>query len=124
MDHRGKPISLFESGAIMLYLAGKTGRFLGSSERDRYEVLQWLMFQMGGFGPMLGQATTSALRPEPIGYAIDRYTKEAKRLYGVLETRLASSPSWLRALHHCRHRLLGLAASHANQGVDLSDFHR
>ncbi|MFM1927948.1 MAG: hypothetical protein RIR28_531, partial [Pseudomonadota bacterium] len=97
---QGRPISLFESGAIMLYLAGKTGRFLGSSERDRYEVLQWLMFQMGGFGPMLGQAHHFRLyAPEPIDYAIDRYTKEAKRLYGVLETRLAKQP-FLAAGHY------------------------
>jgi GSH-dependent disulfide-bond oxidoreductase len=121
---QGKPISLFESGAIMLYLAGKTGRFLGNSERDRYEVLQWLMFQMGGFGPMLGQAHHFRLyAPEPIGYAIDRYTNEAKRLYGVLETRLAEQP-YLAAGRYTIADIAcwAWAASHANQGVDLQDF--
>ena len=85
----GQPISLFESGAILLYLAGKTGRFLPDSTRGKYEVLQWLMFQMGGVGPMFGQ-THHFLRfaPERLDYAIGRYTKETARLYGVLNTRL------------------------------------
>lgn len=91
----GEPITLFESGAILLYLAGKTGRFLPPGDRGRYEVLQWLMFQMGGVGPMLGQNHHFRLyAPEKIPYAIDRYTNEAKRLYGVIERRLATSP-WL-----------------------------
>ncbi|MBB6563098.1 GST-like protein [Acidovorax soli] len=91
----GQPITLFESGAILLYLAGKTGRFLPPDDRGRYEVLQWLMFQMGGVGPMLGQNHHFRLyAPEKIPYAIDRYTNEAKRLYGVIERRLATSP-WL-----------------------------
>jgi len=80
----GQPIALFESGAILLYLAGKTGRFLPPGDRGRYEVLQWLMFQMGGVGPMLGQNHHFRLyAPEKIPYAIDRYTNEARRLYGV-----------------------------------------
>jgi GST-like protein len=88
----GKPISLFESGAILLYLAGKTGRFLPADTRGKYEVLQWLMFQMGGVGPMLGQAHHFRIyAPEKIEYAVDRYTNEAKRLYGVMNTRLAKS---------------------------------
>jgi GSH-dependent disulfide-bond oxidoreductase len=86
----GKPISLFESGAILLYLAGKTGQLLPKSTRGKYEVLQWLMFQMGGVGPMLGQAHHFRIyAPEKIGYAIDRYTNEAKRLYGVMNRQLA-----------------------------------
>ena len=81
----GQPISLFESGAILLYLASKTGRFLPSGVRERYDVLQWLMFQMGGLGPMLGQAHHFRIyAPEKIDYAVNRYTQEAKRLYGVL----------------------------------------
>ena len=89
----GKPISLFESGAILVYLAGKTGRFLPRGDRQRYEVLQWLMFQMGGVGPMLGQAHHFRVyAPEKIQYAIDRYTNEAKRLYNVIDKRLARSP--------------------------------
>jgi len=88
----GKPISLFESGAILLYLASKTGRFLPQDVAGRYDVLQWLMFQMGGVGPMLGQAHHFRIyAPEKIEYAIDRYTNEAKRLYGVMDKRLAKS---------------------------------
>ncbi|SDD87659.1 GST-like protein [Variovorax sp. CF079] len=87
----GKPISLFESGAILVYLAGKTGQFLPEGERARYEVLQWLMFQMGGVGPMLGQAHHFRMyAPEKIAYAIDRYSNEARRLYGVIDKQLAS----------------------------------
>jgi GST-like protein len=86
----GKPISLFESGAILLYLAGKTGRFLPADVRAKYEVLQWLMFQMGGVGPMLGQAHHFRIyAPEKLAYAIERYTNEAKRLYGVMNRQLA-----------------------------------
>ena len=88
----GAPISVFESGAILLYLAGKTGRFLPEGTRQRYEVLQWLMFQMGGLGPMLGQAHHFRIyAPEKVPYAIERYSNEAKRLYGVLDRRLAKS---------------------------------
>jgi GST-like protein len=91
----GEPISLFESGAILVYLAAKTGRFLPPGDRARYEVLQWLMFQMGGVGPMLGQAHHFRLyAPEKIPYAVDRYSNEAKRLYQVIDKRLAASP-WL-----------------------------
>jgi GST-like protein len=88
----GRPIALFESGAILLYLAGKTGRFLPESTRGKYEVLQWLMFQMGGVGPMLGQTHHFRIyAPEKIPYAIERYSNEAKRLYGVMNKRLAKS---------------------------------
>ena len=88
----GQPISLFESGAILLYLAGKTGRFLPQATSAKYEVLQWLMFQMGGVGPMLGQAHHFRIyAPEKVPYAIERYTNEAKRLYGVMDKRLAQS---------------------------------
>jgi GST-like protein len=120
----GEPISLFESGAILLYLSGKTGKFLPDGVTARYEVLQWLMFQMGGVGPMLGQAHHFRIyAPEKIGYAIDRYTNEAKRLYGVMDKRLSKSKyigggsfsiadiavfPWLR--------------SWKNQGIDWSDF--
>ena len=91
----GRPISLFESGAILVYLASKTGRFLPKSDRKKFEVLEWLMFQMGGVGPMLGQTHHFRLyAPEKIEYAIDRYTNEAKRLYGVMDKRLSRS-EWL-----------------------------
>jgi GST-like protein len=86
----GQAIRLFESGAILLYLADKTGRFIPSNPRDRYTVVQWLMFQMGGVGPMLGQAHHfRQYAPEQIPYAIDRYTNEATRLYRVLDKQLA-----------------------------------
>src|SRR6478735_7129644 len=89
----GQPISLFESGAILVYLAGKTGRFLPAGDRARFEVLQWLMFQMGGVGPMLGQAHHFRIyAPEKIAYAVDRYTNEAKRLYGVIDKQLSKHP--------------------------------
>jgi GST-like protein len=89
----GKPISMFESGAILLYLAGKTGKFLPSSVRGKYDALQWLMFQMGGVGPMIGQAH-HFLRaaPEKVPYGMERYSKETRRLYGVLDRHLAKTP--------------------------------
>ena len=88
----GEPISIFESGAILLYLAAKTGRFLPQGLRERYATMEWLMFQMGGVGPMLGQAHHFRLyAPEKIPYAVDRYGNEAKRLYGVIDKRLAAS---------------------------------
>ena len=91
----GKPYSLFESGAILLYLADKSGRFLPAKKTERFEVIQWLMFQMGGVGPMFGQ-THHFLRaaPEPVPYAIERYSKETRRLYGVLDKHLAGR-QWL-----------------------------
>ncbi len=120
----GQPISLFESGAILLYLAGKTGRLLPADTRGKYEVLQWLMFQMGGVGPMLGQAHHFRIyAPEKLPYAIERYTNEARRLYGVLNKRLAHTTyvgghdysiadiavfPWLR--------------SWKNQGVEMADY--
>jgi GST-like protein len=120
----GEPYSMFESGAILLYLAGKTGRFLPQDVRGKYDTLQWLMFQMGGVGPMLGQTHHFRVyAPEKIGYAIERYTNEARRLYGVMDRRLAKSTyiagpeytiadmaiyPWLR--------------SWKNQGIDWNDF--
>lgn len=88
----GEPISLFESGAILVYLAEKTGQFLSSDPVTRYKTLQWLMFQMGGVGPMFGQAHHFIkYAPERIDYAVDRYHNEAKRLYNVLDRRLEAS---------------------------------
>jgi GST-like protein len=86
----GKAISVFESGAILLYLAGKTGKFIPKDLRGQVEVLEWLMWQMGGLGPMLGQNHHFRhYAPEKIPYSIERYTKETSRLYGVLNKRLA-----------------------------------
>jgi GST-like protein len=89
----GRPVSVFESGAILIYLAEKTGKLLAVEPRARLQVLEWLMFQMGGVGPMFGQAH-HFLRaaPEQIPYAIERYAKEVRRLYGVMDKRLGASP--------------------------------
>ena len=85
----GKPYAMMESGAILIYLAGKTGKLLPQSTRGKYDALQWLMFQMGGVGPTFGQVH-HFLRSakEMVPYAIERYTKETRRLYGVLNDRL------------------------------------
>jgi len=88
----GKPISMFESGAMLIYLASKSGRFLPEDLAKKWSTLSWLMFQMGGVGPMLGQAHHFlGYAPEKIPYAMDRYKNEANRLYGVIERRLAES---------------------------------
>lgn len=88
----GKPYSLFESGAMLMYLAEKTGQFMPTEMAERYTVIQWLMFQMGGVGPMFGQAHHFLhYAPEDIEYAQDRYRNEAGRLYGVMDRRLAES---------------------------------
>ena len=84
----GKPLKLFESGAILMYLAEKTGKFLPQEMAKRYEVIQWLMFQMGGVGPMFGQANYFYRLEEKVPFAIERYYKEAIRLYKVLEQTL------------------------------------
>jgi GST-like protein len=95
VDHdgpNGKSISLFESGAILIYLAGKTGKFLPLDLHQRYAALQWLMWQMGGIGPMFGQANHfRAYSVEKITYAVDRYTNEANRLTSVMDKRLAAA---------------------------------
>ena len=89
---KGKPMALFESGAILIYLAEKTGKLLAPKGNARYSAVAWLMFQMGSIGPMLGQAHHfRAYAPEKIPYAIERYTNEAKRLYGVLDRRLGEA---------------------------------
>jgi GST-like protein len=85
----GQPLNVFESGAILMYLAEKTGRFLPPAGPERYAVMQWLMFQMGGVGPMFGQAHHFLrFAPAPVPYAMERYRKETARLYGVLDKRL------------------------------------
>ena len=89
----GEPVSVFESGAILHYLAEKTGSFLPSDTRGRAEAMQWLFWQMGGLGPMAGQAGHFRIyAPEPVPYGIDRYTREVTRLYGVMDKRLADRP--------------------------------
>ena len=120
----GEPISLFESGAILLYLAAKTGRFLADSTRGKHEVMQWLMFQMGGVGPMLGQAHHFRIyAPQKIDYAIERYTNEAKRLYGVLDKRLAKSKYVAGPAYSIADiSIFPWLRSWKNQGIDWNDF--
>ena len=119
----GKPISLFESGAILIYLAEKTGKFLPKDQRGRYEVIQWLMFQMGGIGPMLGQVHHfRAYAPEPIPYAIDRYTKEAGRLYGVVDRRLADRPFIAGDYSIADMAIFPWLRSWERQGVNIADY--
>ena len=120
----GKPISLFESGAILLYFAAKTGRFLPADPRGRYATLEWLMFQMGGVGPMLGQAHHFRMyAPEKIPYAIDRYSNEAKRLYGVLDTRLASNAFVAGSEYTIADiAIFPWLRSWKNQGIELDEF--
>ncbi|HEX4944425.1 MAG TPA: glutathione binding-like protein [Usitatibacteraceae bacterium] len=127
VDHEpadgGKPLSVFESGAILLYLAGKTGKFIPKDLRGQVEALEWLMWQMGGLGPMLGQNHHFAVyAPEKIPYAIDRYVKETNRLYGVLDKRLAGRDFILG-----RHYSIADMAAYPwiipeRQGQDLADF--
>ena len=88
----GKPFTLFESAAILMYLAEKSGKFWPQDMRKRYEVVQWLMFQMGGVGPMFGQANFFFRLQEKVPYAIERFRKEALRLYGVLDKELGQRP--------------------------------
>jgi GST-like protein len=120
----GAPMTLFESGAILVYLASKVGRFMPESARGKYDMLQWLMFQMGGIGPMLGQAHHFRIyAPEPIAYAVDRYTREANRLYGVLDRQL-SAHSWVAADEYtiADIAIFPWLRSHKNQGVDLDAY--
>lgn len=120
----GEPITLIESGAILLYLSGKTGKLLPQDIRSRLDAMQWLMFQMGSVGPMLGQAHHFLrFAPEVIPYAIDRYSKEVLRIYGVINTRLAGR-SWLAGDEYSIADIATYPwlARHDWQGVDLKRF--
>ena len=119
----GKPISIFESGAMMLYLARKFGKFLPSDERGRVEVEQWLMWQMGGFGPMLGQNHHFATyAPEKIDYAIKRYRDETHRLYGVLNKALEGKEFVAGDYSIADMAIVGWAVPHERQNIDLDEF--
>jgi GSH-dependent disulfide-bond oxidoreductase len=119
----GKPISLFESGAILLYLSGKTGRFLPKDVRAKYVALQWLMFQMGSVGPMFGQAHHFRnYTQEKIEYAIKRYTREANRLYGVMDKRLSKVEYFAGEYSIADIAIFPWTRSHANQGVNLDEY--
>ena len=119
----GEPIEVFESGAILLYLAEKTGQFIPSDDRGRLGVIQWLMFQMGGAGPMLGQAHHfRQYAPEKIPYAIERYTKEASRLYSVLDKRLAEVSYVAGEYSIADMAIFPWIVPHERQGQDLKDY--
>jgi len=119
----GKPLTLFESGAILLYLGEKTGQFLPQTPRDRYTVIQWLMFQMGGVGPMLGQAHHfRQYAPEQIPYAITRYTNEATRLYRVLDHQLSQTPYIAGDYSIADMAIFPWIVPYKNQGQDLEDY--
>ena len=127
VDHEpadgGAPISVFESGAILQYLAEKTGRFLPSDVRARTEVMQWLFWQMGGLGPMLGQNHHfKVYAPEPLPYAIERYVKETTRLYNVLNRRLADRDFVAGAYSIADMACYPWIVPYERQGQDLDDF--
>jgi len=119
----GAPISIFESGAILQYLGRKFGQFYPSDERGRVEVDQWLMWQMGGLGPMCGQAHHfRQYAPEQVPYAIDRYTNEVNRLYGVMNKRLADRDFLAGDYSIADMACVGWIRPYARQGQDLNDF--
>jgi GSH-dependent disulfide-bond oxidoreductase len=127
VDHEpadgGAPISVFESGAILQYLAEKTGRFLPADPRGRVEVTQWLFWQMGGLGPMAGQNHHfSQYAPQRIPYATDRYVKETNRLYGVLNKRLADRPFVAGTYSIADMAAYPWIVPHKNQGQRVEDF--
>lgn len=120
----GKPISVFETGAILIYLAQKTGKFLPTDPRKFTDTMQWLMWQMGGLGPMLGQAHHfRRFAPETIPYAVDRYTNETARLYGVLDRQVAAT-GWLAAGEYTIADIASFPwiARHEWHGQKLEDF--
>jgi GST-like protein len=127
VDHdpadEGESLSVFESGTILMYLARKTGRFLAADGRDRVEALEWLFWQVGGFGPMLGQNHHfNSYAPEPVPYAIKRYTEETRRLYGVLDKRLAGRECVAGDYSIADMAIYPWVVPHEKQQMDLADF--
>ena len=118
----GKPLKLFESGAILMYLAEKTGKFLPQEMAKRYEVIQWLMFQMGGVGPMFGQANYFYRLEEKVPFAIERYYKEAIRLYKVLEQTLGRRDYLAREYSIADIATYPWVGRHDGHNVKLEDF--
>jgi len=127
VDHDGpggEPISVFESGAILIYLAEKTGRFLPVERRARVQVLEWLMWQMGGFGPMPGQVHhfLGVSDPQDQRYGLERYSKETHRLYGVMNKRLGAQEFFAGELSIADFAILGWAWRHERHKVDLAAY--
>ena len=119
----GEKLAVFESGAILFYLAEKTGKFLPAEPRARADVMQWLFWQVGGFGPMLGQAHHfRAYAPNPVDYAIDRYTNESRRLYQVLDRRLDGREFVAGAYSIADMSIFPWCRLHGRQGQKLEDF--
>jgi GST-like protein len=119
----GKPMAMMESGAILIYLAGKTGKFLPKSARGKYAALQWLMFQMGGVGPMFGQAHHfMRAKKDDIPYGSERYGNEAKRLYGVMDRHLASAQFFAKEYSIADMAIYPWVARHEWHRVDLGAF--
>ncbi|RYX92106.1 MAG: glutathione S-transferase [Comamonadaceae bacterium] len=121
----GKPVSIFESGAILLYLGEKTGRFLPASLADRIPVLEWLMFQMGGFGPMPGQVHHFLTVKDEAAqvYGLKRYSAETRRLYGVMDRRLADNAYFAGTeVSVADFAIVGWAWRHGKHQVDLADY--
>jgi GSH-dependent disulfide-bond oxidoreductase len=120
----GSPISVFESGAILLYLGEKTGRFLPADLRARVPVLEWLMFQMGGFGPMPGQVHHFAALTDEADrrYGLERYMKETRRLYATMDRRLADRDWFADELSIADFAIVGWAWRHPRHKVDLGDY--
>ncbi len=119
----GRPISVFESGAILQYLGRKTGKFYPADERQRVEVDQWLFWQMGGLGPMAGQANHFRhYAPEPIDYAVKRYTDEVNRLFGVMNKRLADREFLARRYSIADMACIGWTNLWEKLGQDINDF--
>ena len=120
----GAPISVFESGAILLYLARKTGRFMPQDARRQVAALEWLMWQMGGFGPMPGQVHhfLGVKDPQDQRYGLDRYSKETQRLYGVMDRHLAGHEFFADEVSVADFAILGWAWRHERHKVDLSAF--
>jgi len=119
----GAPISVFESGAILIYLAEKTGQFMPQDIRSRVAVLEWLMWQMGGFGPMLGQVHHFlTVNEADRAYGLNRYLKETQRLYGVLDRQLERAEFVAGPLSIADFAIIGWAWRHERHQVDLNDF--
>ena len=120
----GEPFALFESGAMLMYLADKHGRFIPPVEdvRNRHVVIQWLMFQMGGIGPMFGQAHHFRRADTKVEYGIERYTKETRRLWGVLDRRLAGNEWMHRDYSIADMAIFPWTARHEWQGIALDEF--